>query len=136
MQNGRTLRPDEYQLVPDPTVPTKLFVRPINVRTNPPAAGDRTTRPRWDSNACVEVTVAADLTDVYGVALGVGSTAVFIAGDPSTGGATPDGGAPTDGGTTSDVGDADAADTSDAGAGAPADVPVTPDAAADAPVTD
>jgi len=55
-------------------------VRPINVRTNPPAAGDRTTRPRWDSNACVEVTVAADLTDVYGVALGVGSTAVFIAG--------------------------------------------------------
>jgi hypothetical protein len=136
VQNGRTLRSGEYQLVPDPSVPTKLFVRPINVRTNPPAADDRTTRPRWDSNACIEVTVAADLTDVYGVALGVATTAVFIAGDPSTGGATPDAGAPTDGGTTGDVGAADVADTSDAGAGDPADLPVTPDAAADAPVTD
>jgi hypothetical protein len=138
VQNGRSLRSEEYQLVPDPTVPTKFFVRPINVRTNPPAAGDRTTRPRWDSNACVEVTVAADLTDVYDVALGVATTAVFIAGDPSSGGTTPDAGAPTDGGTTGDAGGADVADPSDSGAdaGAGFDAPVTSDAPPDVPVTD
>jgi len=127
VQNGRILRAEEYQLVTDPLVPTKLTVRPINVRTDPPAAGDRTTHPVWDTGARVEVTVAADLTDVYNTPLGVATTAVFIAGDAPDGGGPPtdgagppiDGAGPPDAGIPADAGDVDAPD-----AGA-SDVPVS-----------
>jgi hypothetical protein len=143
VQNGRTLSSEEYQLVTDPTVPTKLFVRPINVRADLPAADGGTTHPVWNSGARVEVTVAGDLTDVYDVALGAATTAVFIAGDPPDGGAMPDDdGGLLDGGTTVDAGDADASDTfasdsdSDSDSDASDDAPATPDASADAPVAD
>jgi hypothetical protein len=115
-QNGRVLSSAEYRLVPDPTAPTRVQVRPIDVRTTPRAAGDLTTRPFWDDGARVEVTLDATLPDVYGAPLGQTTSAAFIASAASDAGVAADGGASTDSGS---AGADAAADGRDGGAPAP-----------------
>ena len=139
-QDGRLLAAAEYQVVPDPAAPTRMFVRPIDVRTTPAAPGDLTTRPIWDDGARIEVTVAGDLTDVYGAMLGTTTITVFVAGGAGDGGATGQGDAGgADAGTGSDGSEADGADggtvAMDAADSAGDDAPAA-DAPADVPAAD
>ncbi len=106
-QGGRPLSLGEYQLSADPLDATRIFLQPGTIRI-------------WDSGSDVTVTVAADVVDVYGSALGTAKMVTFTACEPvaSDGGATMCG--PPMGGAA-DGGAIDAGAGPDGGVDAPAD---------------
>jgi hypothetical protein len=126
-QDGRLLRAEEYGLVLDPALPTRILVRPLNVQATAPAPGDLSTNPVWGDGARIEVTVDATLPDVYGAPLSAAATASFIAGTPGDGGSVADGGPAADAGVDAATSGDDAG--SDGVADAPADAQATDDAA-------
>jgi hypothetical protein len=64
-QNGVLLTPGQYQLQVSASDPTLILVQPGSIQI-------------WDSGSQLDVTVSADLPDIYGAALGQDVTASFI----------------------------------------------------------
>jgi hypothetical protein len=144
-QNGVLLTAGQYQLQASASDPTLILLQPGSIQI-------------WDSGAQLEVTLSADLPDIYGAVLGASKSASFIpcqlvsedAGvrtcappsHPATDGGASDGGA-SDGGASdggaSDRGASDAGATdagaSDAGASDAGDASVVIDAPVDMGVT-
>jgi hypothetical protein len=115
-QNGVLLTAGQYRLQASASDPTLILLQPGSIQV-------------WDSGAQLDVTLAAELPDVYGSMLGTPATASFIpcqvvAGDAGARTcAPPSHGAGTDGGAT-DAGGGDASDAAVDGTDAPDDVAV------------
>jgi len=124
-QNGVVLAAGQYLLQPSASDPTLILLQPGSIQI-------------WDSGAQLDVTVSADLPDIYGAVLGTEATASFIAcqlvsedagvhicappNHPGTDGGASDGG----------VSDAGASDADDASASIDAPVDADTDAAVEA----
>ncbi len=127
-QNGQPLAAGEYQLQASPSDPTLILLEPGSIGV-------------WASGGQLDVTLSADLPDIYGATLGVAQSASFIPCQlvGQDGGTRicappihPDGGA-SDGGA-GDTGASDAGATDAGDASVVIDAPVDSDDAADAPV--
>ncbi len=64
-QNGVLLAPGQYQLQVSASDPTLILLQPSSIQI-------------WDSGGRLDVTVSADLPDIYGAMLGQDTTASFI----------------------------------------------------------